>query len=141
MAILDITKHSGTSPSNPGHYLISRDILWNITPHPGTILNAVISWEVGIESLHTLRVVVVTSVTHSHVRSPHCQFPTVIVAGRSVAELGSFIHHLQKKWREGEWYGGIPSHTHTHTHTRCSRTMYIVYTLFTSPFSLLQSLR
>ena len=49
--------------------------------------------DVGVESLHTLRVVVAT-VAHRTVRGPDRQRTTVVVAGRTVAVLGRLIHHL-----------------------------------------------
>ena len=53
--------------------------------------------DVGIESLHTLGVVVAT-VTHRTVRGPDRQWTTVVVAGRTVSVLGRLIHHLCRRY-------------------------------------------
>ena len=63
------------------------------------------SWDVGVESLHALRVVV-TSVTHGSVRGSYCQSTTVIVAGRPVAKLGSLVHHLTASMIERSYVSG-----------------------------------
>jgi len=50
-------------------------------------------WHMCIEGLHTLRMVV-SSMPHCTIGSPHCQLPTVKQTTRTIAVLCCLIHNL-----------------------------------------------